>query len=121
MMRSLPIRAGAGNLDTGISGFLAGHNRRIEVHEEASTYAADAGNAHIYGGEFEIQALVTQELVASINTGYTHAALVSANLLDSSFNPGTPLQDDPEWTASASLVYRHPLMDQFAPTITELL
>jgi len=52
MMRSLPIRAGTGNLDTGISGFLAGHNRRMEVHEEASPYTANAGNAHIYGGEF---------------------------------------------------------------------
>ena len=115
-MRSLPIRAGAGNLDTGISGYLAGHNRRIEVHKEVSTYTADAGNAHTYGREFEIEALDTQELVASLNIGYTHAALVSANPLDSSFNPGTPLQDDPKWTASASLVYWHPLTDQFALT-----
>jgi outer membrane receptor protein involved in Fe transport len=103
-------------LDTGISGFLAGHNRRIEVHEEASTYTANAGNAHIYGGEFEIQALVTQELVVSLNTGYTYAALVSPNLLDSNFNPGTPLQYDQKWTAAASLVNRHPLTDQYALT-----
>ena len=33
----LKDRAGAANLDTGISGLLAGHNRRIEVHEEAKT------------------------------------------------------------------------------------
>lgn len=59
-------------------------------------HTADAGNAHTYGKEFEIQALVTQELVASLNTGYTHAALVSANPLDSSFNPGKLLQDDPK-------------------------
>jgi hypothetical protein len=112
-----PIRAGAGNLDTGVSGFLAGHNRRIEVHEEARTYTANAGNAHICGGEFEIHTLVTQELVVSLNAGgYTHAALVSGNLLDSNFNPGTPLQYDPKWTASASLVNRHQLMDQFALT-----
>jgi len=39
-----------------------------------------------------------------------------ANPLDSSFNPGRPLQDDPKWSASASLVYRHPLTDQFALT-----
>jgi hypothetical protein len=31
------VRGGAGFLDRGISGFLAGHNRRNEVHEEAQT------------------------------------------------------------------------------------
>ena len=31
------LRAGADNLDTGISGFCPGHNRRIGVHEEAET------------------------------------------------------------------------------------
>ena len=36
-LKLLEERAGAGNLDTGISGFLAGHNRRIGVHEDAKT------------------------------------------------------------------------------------
>lgn len=53
-------------------------------------HTADADNAHTYGRDFEIQARVTQELVASLNTGCTHAALVSANPLHSSFNPGRP-------------------------------
>jgi outer membrane receptor protein involved in Fe transport len=79
-------------------------------------YTANAGNAHVYGGELEIRALVTRDLVASLNGSYTHAALVSADLLDSSFNPGTPLQDDPKWTGSASLAYRHDLTDEFALT-----
>ena len=79
-------------------------------------YTANAGNAHVYGGEIEVRALVTPELIASINTGYTHAALVSSNLLDSGFNPGTPIQDDPKWTGSASLAYRHEWMDGLAWT-----
>ena len=31
------FRGGAGISDTGISGFLAGHNRRVGVHEESET------------------------------------------------------------------------------------
>jgi iron complex outermembrane recepter protein len=79
-------------------------------------YTANAGNAHVYGGEIEIQAVLVRDLVVSANTGYTHAALVSSNLLNAGFNPGTPIQDDPHWTASASLAYRHGLTDQLAFT-----
>lgn len=79
-------------------------------------YTANAGNAHIYGGELEVKALVTRDLIASINTGYTHATLVSTDLLNAGFNPGTPIQDDPKWTGSASLAYHHDLTDQFALT-----
>ncbi len=79
-------------------------------------YTANAGNAHVYGGEIEIKAVVVHDLVASINTGYTHAALVSTDLLNSGFSPGTPIQDDPKWTGSASLAYRHELNDKLAVT-----
>jgi outer membrane receptor for ferrienterochelin and colicin len=79
-------------------------------------YTANAGNAHVYGGELEVKALIVHDLVASINTGYTHAALVSSDLLNAGFNPGTPIQDDPKWTGSASLAYRHELNDKFALT-----
>jgi outer membrane receptor protein involved in Fe transport len=80
------------------------------------TYTANAGDAHVYGAEVEIRALVTDELTATVNTGYTHAALVSVSLIDSVFEPGTELQDDPKWTGSASLAYRHPLTSEFALT-----
>jgi outer membrane receptor protein involved in Fe transport len=79
-------------------------------------YTANAGNAHVYGGEIEVHALVTNELIASLNTGYVHAFLVSTNLLNAGFNPGTPIQDDPRWTASASLAYRHNLGGDLALT-----
>ncbi len=80
------------------------------------TYTANAGNAHIYGAELEVQALVTNELTASLNSGYTHAALVSVSLNDSIFEPGTELQDDPKWTGSASLAWKHQLNSEFAVT-----
>jgi len=79
-------------------------------------YTANAGNAHVYGGELEIKGLITPEWVAALNSGYTHAVLVSADLQNSIFSPGTPLQDDPKWTGSASLSYRHALTDELAIT-----
>jgi outer membrane receptor protein involved in Fe transport len=80
------------------------------------TYTANAGDARIYGGELEVQALITPEFTAAINSGYTHAVLQSAALLGSGFEVGTPIQDDPKWNGSFSLAYRHPLSDQLALT-----
>jgi iron complex outermembrane recepter protein len=74
-------------------------------------YTANAGDAHIYGGELEIQAVVVRGLVVSANTAYTHAALASSNLIGSTFAPGTPIQDVPRWTSAASVSYRHGLSD----------
>ena len=79
-------------------------------------YTANAGNAHVRGAELEIQAIVVPEVVVSLNGSYSHAALVSSNLIDAGFNPGTPIQDVPHWTSSASIAYRHPLTDQLALT-----
>jgi iron complex outermembrane recepter protein len=77
-------------------------------------YTANAGDAHIYGGELEVQAMIVPGLVVSANTSYTHAALVSANLAGSTFAPGTPIQDVPRWTSSASISYRHGLTDSLS-------
>jgi iron complex outermembrane receptor protein len=79
-------------------------------------YTANAGNAHVRGGELEIQAIVVPDLTVSGNVGYSHAALVSSSLIDAGFNPGTPIQDAPQWTSSASVIYRHSLTDQLALT-----
>jgi outer membrane receptor protein involved in Fe transport len=79
-------------------------------------YTANAGDAHVYGGELEVQAIVVRDLIVSANASYSHAALVSSALLDSGFNPGTPIQDVPRWTTSASIAYRHSLNDQLTFT-----
>ncbi|MDB6084624.1 MAG: hypothetical protein JWN43_2505 [Gammaproteobacteria bacterium] len=79
-------------------------------------YTANAGNAHVRGGELEIQAIVVPELTVSGNVGYTHAALVSSTLINAGFGPGTAIQDVPQWTSSASIAYRHSLTDQLALT-----
>jgi hypothetical protein len=79
-------------------------------------YTANAGNAHVYGGELEIQAIVVRGLTVSANTTFSHAALVNSNLIDAGFNPGTPIQDVPRWSGSASIAYRHSLTDQLTFT-----
>jgi iron complex outermembrane recepter protein len=79
-------------------------------------YTANAGDAHVYGTELEIQAIVVRDLVVSLNGAYSHAALVSSPLIDAGFNAGTEIQDVPHWTSSASIAYRHTLNDELAFT-----
>lgn len=79
-------------------------------------YTANTGDAHVRGGELEIQAIVVPELTVSGNVGYAHAAMVSTTLIDAGFNPGTPIQDVPQWTSTISAAYRHRLNDQLAIT-----
>jgi iron complex outermembrane recepter protein len=77
-------------------------------------YTANAGNAHVRGAELEVQAIVVRDLTVSANASYSHAALVSTALIDAGFDPGTPIQQVPHWTSSASIAYRHTLTDQLA-------
>jgi iron complex outermembrane receptor protein len=79
-------------------------------------YTANAGDAHVYGGELEIKAVVVRDLIVSASTSYSHAALVSSQLIDAGFDPGTPIQQVPHWTTSASIAYRHSLTDKLAFT-----
>jgi iron complex outermembrane recepter protein len=72
-------------------------------------YTANAGDAQVKGAELEIQAIVVPEVIVSANAGYSDAALVSSSLLDAGFNSGTPIQQVPKWTSSASIAWRHPL------------
>jgi iron complex outermembrane receptor protein len=79
-------------------------------------YTANAGNAHVRGAELEVQAIVVRDLTVSANASYSHAALVSTSLIDAGFDPGTPIQEVPHWTSSASIAYRHSVTEQLALT-----
>jgi iron complex outermembrane recepter protein len=79
-------------------------------------YTANAGNAHVRGAELEVQAIVVRDLTVSANASYSHAALVSTSLIDAGFDPGTPIQQVPHWTSSASIAYRHSLTEQLSLT-----
>jgi len=79
-------------------------------------YTANVGDAHVYGGEIEARAIVVRDLEASASVTYAHAALVSSTLINAGFDPGTAIQQVPEWSASASLAYHHDLTDSLALT-----
>ncbi len=79
-------------------------------------YTANVGDAHVYGGEIEARAIVVRDLEASANATYSHAALVSATLIDAGFNAGTPIQQVPQWSGSVALAYHHALADDLALT-----
>src|SRR5580704_6654021 len=79
-------------------------------------YTANVGDAHVYGGEIEARAIVVRDLEASANVTYSHAALVSSTLINAGFDPGTPIQQVPKWSASASLAYHHNLTEDVALT-----
>jgi iron complex outermembrane recepter protein len=79
-------------------------------------YTANAGNAHVYGGEFEVNAVVVHDLQATANLSYSHSTLVSSNLVDSPFSPGADIQQVPKWSGTVGLSYRHDIAEQLALT-----
>lgn len=79
-------------------------------------FTANAGDAHIYGGEVEFEALLGDGFTMSINGGYTHAAVVASGLQGVGISAGTPVQEVPKWTTSQSLAYRHGISNGLAFT-----
>ena len=77
-------------------------------------FTANAGDAHIYGTEVEMQGILAPGLTFSGSVGYTHATLASVDLPGSGIVAGSAIQDVPNWTASASFAYRHDLTPRIA-------
>lgn len=75
-------------------------------------FTANAGDAHIYGTELEIDAALAPGLVLSLAGGYTHGRFVAAGFNGLTILTGDRLQNIPEVTTSQSLTYRHPLSDK---------
>jgi iron complex outermembrane recepter protein len=75
-------------------------------------FTSNAGDAHIYGAELEINAILVPGLVASLNGSWLHAEYI-ANAAPST-TIDERVQDVPEITASASLAYRHGITDSLA-------
>jgi outer membrane receptor protein involved in Fe transport len=71
-------------------------------------FTGNAGDAHVYGAEIEVSAVVVTGLVASVNGSFNHAEFI-ANAVPAT-TIGERVQNVPDITASASLVYRHPLV-----------
>jgi len=73
-------------------------------------FSTNTGDADIYGGELEFDAVLTQGLVLSLNGAYTHAYFQASTVLPGVIAAnGLQVQDVPEWTSNASLSYRAPI------------
>ena len=72
-----------------------------------ATYTANAGTAHIYGGELEASARLMRGLTIDTAAGYVHADFVSV-LPGTGFSVGERVQDVPDWTDTTSISYRTP-------------
>lgn len=64
----------------------------------------NAGHARSQGGELEVKLAVTQTLKLSFGSGYTDAHITDSGAADV-FQPGTPIEEVPKWTANAALDY----------------
>ena len=72
-------------------------------------FTGNAGDAHIYGAELEINAVLFTGLIASLNGSFNHAEYIANAVPDTTIDER--LQDVPEVTAAASLNYRHGIVD----------
>jgi len=81
-----------------------------------ATFTSNAGTAHVYGGELEASVALTSELTFTTSAGYTHANIVSA-VAGAGFVDGQRVQDVPDWTETTSIVYRHPISDDYAVVV----
>jgi outer membrane receptor protein involved in Fe transport len=82
--------------------------RNIQLEQLPDGYPLfdNVNTAHIYGGEVEVQAVVTQALIFATGAGYTHATLAET---EHGFVAGQRLPDVPQVTGSASLAYHAPI------------
>jgi iron complex outermembrane receptor protein len=72
-------------------------------------FTGNAGDAHIYGTELEVGAVVVPGLVVSVNGSWLHAEYVANAVPMTTIDER--VQNTPELTASASLAYRHSITD----------
>jgi iron complex outermembrane receptor protein len=73
-------------------------------------FSTNTGDANIYGGELELDAVVAPGLVLALNGAYTHAYFQRASVLPGVIAAnGLEVQDVPSFTSTASLAYRTPL------------
>ena len=78
-------------------------------------FTGNLGNAHVYGGELELDAVAAPGLLVMLNSGYSHARFVN-NPVQATTTIGDRVQDVPDWTTSAALAYRYPFYNGMAFT-----
>jgi iron complex outermembrane recepter protein len=77
----------------------------------------NAGTAHSYGPEVEVNALLTHEWSVTFSGTLTHSDLTSVNPVisaaDPSLAPGLPILNIPKYTETTSINYTRPVFDGY--------
>jgi outer membrane receptor protein involved in Fe transport len=80
-------------------------------------FSTNTGDADIYGGELELNAILMPGLVFSANGAYTHAMFIESTVLPGvAAANGLQVQDVPKYTVSGSLAYDHPITNGLSLT-----
>jgi outer membrane receptor protein involved in Fe transport len=83
-------------------------NPQIATNLNGYGITANGADARIYGFEAEMQALLSREWTFGLNAGYTNAEFTAASPI-TGFPSGYSVPDIPDFTASATLRWKHPL------------
>jgi iron complex outermembrane recepter protein len=88
-------------------------NPQIATNLAGFGITANGGDARIYGLEAELQALLSPEWTLGLNAGYTNAQFTTASAI-TGYPSGYSVPDIPDFTASATLRWKHPVTDQLS-------
>jgi iron complex outermembrane recepter protein len=83
-------------------------NPQLSTNLSGFGITANGADARIYGLEAEMQALLSREWTLGVNAGYTNAQFTAASPI-TGFPSGYNVPDIPDFTASATLRWKHPL------------
>jgi iron complex outermembrane receptor protein len=88
---------------------------RIQLEELPADYPLfdNANTAHIYGGEVELEAILTNSWTLGASVGLTHAVLAETS---HGFQAGDRLPSVPSATGNVNLNYHRPLNDRYKLT-----
>ncbi len=88
-------------------------NPQIATNLAGFGITANGADARIYGFEAELQALLSREWTLGLNAGYTNAEFTAASAI-TGYPSGYSVPDIPDFTASATLRWKHPLNDSLS-------
>ena len=90
-------------------------NPQVATNLAGFGITANGADARIYGLEAEMQALLSREWTLGLNAGYTNAEF-TANSAITGFPSGYSIPDIPDFTASATLRWKHPVSNNLSLT-----
>ncbi len=88
-------------------------NPQIATNLSGYGITVNGADARIYGVEAEMQALLSREWTLGVNAGYTNAEFTAASAI-AGYPSGYSVPDIPDFTASATLRWKHELSNDLS-------